>query len=220
MESLRSDVLPSRSSQWSPFGKRSLSGCQRSTWGGSSTGRSSNLNMSALSVGSGHTWAVPRQGFLSNLAISAWSQYIYIPDFGPPPNRLPVSLHRFWPSGGTTAVKSAGGAAMASAGDTSMSMVSDGDVSSKWRSGAMSPTRSVVSFSGVSGYGKGQGLFVAPSNVVHEPPFLYGKLNAGAFFGHVAMGLSNHSPSNRLRPASVKATGPCPPLVWCGEGSY
>jgi len=220
MESLGTGVSPLKSSQWSPFGKRSLSAGQRSTWGGSSTGRSSNPNMSALSVGSGHTWVVPRQAFLSNVPISTSSQYIYIPDFGPPPNRLPVSLHRFWPSGGTAAGKSAGGAAMAWAGDTSMSMVSDGDVSSKWRSGAMSPTRSVVSFSGVSGYGKGQGLFAAPSKVLHEPPFLYGKLNADAFFGHVAMGLSNHTPSNRLRPASVKATGPCPPVVWCGEGSY
>jgi hypothetical protein len=68
--------------------------------------------------------------------------------------------------------------------------------------------------------------------VVQEPPFVYGKLNAGAFFGDVAMGVGveeedaqhPHHPQHarmsvseaelaelprRLRPASVRATQYC-----------
>jgi hypothetical protein len=67
--------------------------------------------------------------------------------------------------------------------------------------------------------------------VVQEPPFVYGKLNAGAFFGDVAMGFGveedaqhPHHPQHarmsvseaqlpqlprRLRPASVRATEYC-----------
>ena len=68
------------------------------------------------------------------------------------------------------------------------------------------------------------------AQVVEEPPFVYGKLNAGAFFGNVAMGFGveeeedaqhPHDPQHarmsvseaqlprRLRPASVRATQYC-----------
>ena len=60
--------------------------------------------------------------------------------------------------------------------------------------------------------------------VVQEPPFVYGKLNAGAFFGDVSMGfgveeeedaqhagisVSEAQLPRRLRPASVRATQYC-----------
>ena len=93
---------------------------------------------------------------------------------------------------------------MMGGGSTTMSMTdSQSQVSSQIRSGAMSPTRSVVSFSGVSGYGKaGRGQKPPPE----EPPFLYGKYNTNAFFGDVAMAFGGDD-IPRFRPASVRALG-------------
>lgn len=86
-----------------------------------------------------------------------------------------------------------------------MSTVSFDESASHLRSGAVSPTRSGVSLSGVSAYGKG-GQNAATSREPDEPPFLYGKYNTDAFFGDVAMAFGGEGTS-RLRPASVRATG-------------
>jgi hypothetical protein len=165
-------------------------------------------HMSVNSTSTGGTWAIQRPTFLSKVGLQGLSdyiqQYIYIPDFGPPPDWLPLFLHSFWPTGGVRS-RGAGGVAVYGGGSTTMSTVSFDDAS-QMRSGALSPTRSVVSMSGVSGYGKG-GQKAAASIVPDEPPFLYGKYNTDAFFGDVAMAFPGEGTS-RLRPASVRATGP------------
>jgi hypothetical protein len=88
--------------------------------------------------------------------------------------------------------------------ETTMSMISDD--ASQVRSGAMSPTRSVMSFSGVSAYGRGSHHVAAPSKAPDEPPFVYGHYNPDAFFGEIAMSFAGQG-SQRLRPASVRALG-------------
>ena len=190
----------------SPQRQQGQQGANKSFASGASvsmaSGRQSVLTSRSMSTNSARPWDLPRPTFLSKAGLPSLSNYIYIPDFGPPPERLPLFLHPFWPTGGVPT--NAGGVSMMGGGSTTMSMTdSQSQVSSQIRSGAMSPTRSVVSFSGVSGYGKtGRGQRPPPE----EPPFLYGKYNTNAFFGDVAMAFGGDE-IPRFRPASVRALG-------------
>ena len=178
------------------------------------SGRHSVLSSKSMSTNSAGTWDLPRPTFLNKVGLSSLANYIYIPDFGPPPERLPLFLHPYWPTGGLPQSGGRGYGSMGG-GSTTMSMISESEVSSQIRSGAMSPTRSVVSLSGVSGYGRGGQRAHKPPE---DPPFVYGKYNTNAFFGHVAMPLGGED-SGRLRPASVRALGhaPCTHALVCAR---
>jgi hypothetical protein len=45
------------------------------------------------------TWPMPRPQFFSRIRLGPLGQYLQMPDFGPPPHWLPVSLHPYWPTG-------------------------------------------------------------------------------------------------------------------------
>lgn len=192
--------------------------------GASIAGRSmagdNSLYSMPLTDSTGGTWAVPRPAFLNRVGLSSLSAYFRTPDFGPPPDWLPVSLHAYWPTGG---VRGRGfGAGMGWGGaNPGMSMVSDTDISAtRSLSGTMSPTRSIVSLSGVSGHGRTHHFQAQAANTPDEPPYVYGKFNMNAFFGDVAMSFGWVSGAqaccilwcpSRVLPGCVTARAHCRP---------